>query len=147
MSGAEIIEGDRLGALLPHAGEMRLIERIESWTATGIRCTTLTHRSMSNPLRRDGRLSAVHLVEYAAQAMALHGALFAGGKAQPGMLAGVRDVRLHTAHLDSLTAPLVVSATRRMAQRDGLLYEYAVHCAGTLLSTGRIAIALDEVDG
>lgn len=136
------IEGEALRALLPHAGDMCLLERIESWSPIEIRCTTLTHRDARHPLRRDNHLPAVHLVEYAAQAMALHGALLDGGRPQPGVLAAVRDARLHAVRIDTFAAPLDVIATRRMAQVDGFIYEYIIRCADSLLSTGRITIAL-----
>lgn len=136
------VSGERLRALLPHAGDMRLLERVEAWDATEIRCTTLTHRDARNPLRNATGLAAVHLIEYAAQAAALHGALLAGGRPQPGMLAAVREAHLLVARLDSLEAPLEVLAVRRIARPDGLLYDYAVRCADALLSRGRIAIAL-----
>lgn len=128
--------------LLPHAGAMCLLERIDAWSATGIECSTRSHLDLNNPLRQADRLAALHLIEYAAQATALHGALLADGRPQTGMLAAARDVQLHTARIDAVTGPLSVSATRRMAQPDGLLYEFRVDCDGAQLATGRLAIAL-----
>jgi predicted hotdog family 3-hydroxylacyl-ACP dehydratase len=62
-------------ARLPHAGRMCLLERLESWDGDSITCIATSHRDADNPLRRGGRLHAVAGVEYAAQAMALHGSL------------------------------------------------------------------------
>lgn len=121
---------------------MCLLERIEAWSATEIECSARSHRDLSNPLRRDEQLAALHLIEYAAQATALHGALLADGRPQAGMLAASRDVRLHTARIDALTGPLIVRAARRMARSDGLLYEFTVECERAPLATGRLAIAL-----
>ena len=60
-----------------------------SWDATRIRCRSATHRSPDNPLRLHGRLGAACGIEYAAQAMAVHGALVAAS----APLARVRSPR------------------------------------------------------
>lgn len=134
-----------LAALIPHAGSMCLLDTVEEWTAEAIRCTSLTHRDPSNPLRRNGSLAALHLVEYAAQAMAVHGALLAAGGPQPGMLGVLRDIRLHVERIDDLQSQLVVRATRRLARADGLIYDFNVKLNGSpnrLLSEGRISVVL-----
>ena len=64
-------------ARLPHAGRMCLLERVETWDGESITCIASSHRDADNPLRANGRLHAVCGVEYAAQAMALHGSLLA----------------------------------------------------------------------
>ncbi|HEY8540406.1 MAG TPA: hypothetical protein VIL28_16200 [Steroidobacteraceae bacterium] len=134
-----------LAALIPHAGSMCLLDAIEEWTAEWIRCTSTTHRSTANPLRRDGALSALHLVEYAAQAMAVHGALLANSGSQPGMLGVLRNVRLYIDRIDDLPEPLIITASRRLARNDGLIYDFAVELRGSskrLLSEGRISVVL-----
>ena len=64
---------EELSAFLPHTGAMRLIDLVDSWNATTIRCRTRSHRDVANPLRQGGRLDAVPGTEYAAQALGLHG--------------------------------------------------------------------------
>jgi predicted hotdog family 3-hydroxylacyl-ACP dehydratase len=130
-----------LANLVPHAGTMCLLECVVAHSAQGIQCATRTHTDPAHPLRRDGRLSALHLVEYAAQAMAAHGALSSGGT-QRGMLASVREIRLHVERIDDIGSELVVDATRLLAQTNGSLYDFHVHANGMLLCEGRIAIAL-----
>ncbi len=56
------------------------------WDAQHIRCRSATHRLPGNPLRSQGRLGAACGIEYAAQAMAVHGAL-ANGALTIGTLA------------------------------------------------------------
>ena len=60
---------------IPHKGRMCLLDEVLNWDATQIRCRSATHRTTDNPLRAHGRLGAVCGIEYAAQAMAVHGAL------------------------------------------------------------------------
>jgi len=133
---------EALLGLVPHAGRMCLLERVISHAESGIQCAADSHRDPEHPLRRNGQLAALHLAEYAAQAMAVHGALTSGGVARPGMLAALRDIRLHLARIDHIGSDLLIEATRRIAQSDGSLYEFSVHGDGRLLGEGRIAIAL-----
>jgi len=130
-----------LTSLIPHAGSMCLLDRIVAHTELDIECTSNTHSAPGNALRRDGQLSALHLVEYAAQAMAAHGALVSGG-VQRGMLAAVREIRLHVERIDNIDAELNVKATRRIAQTTGSLYDFSIRGGGQVLCEGRIAIAL-----
>jgi predicted hotdog family 3-hydroxylacyl-ACP dehydratase len=53
-------------------------------------------------------------IEYASQAMALHGTLSAapGSAPAPGFLASVRSVNLHVARLDTVPGALRISATQ-----------------------------------
>jgi predicted hotdog family 3-hydroxylacyl-ACP dehydratase len=72
------IDANRIRELIPHAGTMCLLERVVGCDQTSIRCETRSHQNDNNPLRYKGRLSSVCGIEYAAQAMALHGALKSG---------------------------------------------------------------------
>ena len=141
MSGG-IIDRPALLKLVPHAGNMCLLERVISHSELAIQCAAGSHRDPDHPLRRDGQLAALHLAEYASQAMAVHGALAAGGTARPGMLAALREIRLHVGRIDCIASDLHIEATRRVLQTDGSLYEFCVHGDGRLLCEGRIAIAL-----
>src|ERR1700749_2705518 len=98
-----MLNRNEIGALIPHAGSMCLLDNVEYWDEKSIRCQTARHRIAENPLERaDGSIGAVCALEFAAQAMALHGRLTsdASGPPKPGVIASVRDLRLHTASLD-----------------------------------------------
>ena len=130
-------------ALLPQSDAMCLLDTTDSWDATGIVCGSMSHTRIENPLRCGGQLPAVAGIEYAAQAMALHGALATQReRAAPGMLASVRDVVLHVARLDDITDRLTVSAKQLVAQKRHLLYSFLVEGGGRVLLEGRIAVAL-----
>jgi predicted hotdog family 3-hydroxylacyl-ACP dehydratase len=142
MNAPPPIGRDQLLRLIPQAGSMCLLDRVLEWSAAEIRCATRSHQDPANPLRRGSELSALHLAEYAAQAMAAHGALCADGRPQSGMLAALREIRLHVEHIHGINGELLVHARRRLAQRDGSLYEFNVSGDGRMLGEGRIAIAL-----
>ncbi|HEX7128864.1 MAG TPA: phosphotransferase, partial [Rhodanobacteraceae bacterium] len=91
--------------LIPHQGTMCLLDAVLGYDAMRIHAASATHAGADNPLRADGRLHAVALCEYGAQAMAVHGALLArerGGRAQPGYLVSLREVALHVEYIEGL---------------------------------------------
>jgi predicted hotdog family 3-hydroxylacyl-ACP dehydratase len=56
---------------------MCLLERVTAWDAENIQCEAISHRDLNHPLGNNGKLDATAAIEYAAQAMAVHGALIA----------------------------------------------------------------------
>ena len=137
-------------AHIPHQGRMCLLEEVIDWDQRRIRCRSTTHRAPDNPLRSHGRLGAACGIEYAAQAMALHGALAndaaAGSEAakpRAGLLASVRDVRLWVSRLDDTEGDLICEAHRLAGDRNSALYEFALRAAGRDLLSGRAAVVLN----
>jgi predicted hotdog family 3-hydroxylacyl-ACP dehydratase len=131
-----------IARLLPHAGSARMIERVVRWNAQEILVTTTRHRSPENPLRCDGRLACVHLAEFAAQAMAIHGGLLdtaAGHAPKPALLVSVRDLELKRDYIDDLEGELEVSASVLLAHPGNWQYSFAVTHGGALVASGRIA--------
>jgi len=136
-----------ISSLVPHQGSMCLLERVIDWNDDSIRIETDTHRSPSNPLRSDQQLRAVHLCEYGAQAMAVHGALKSrsrGETAAPGMLVSLRSVSFHCDRIDDLKESLRVEATCLQAGAGSLQYSFRISHAGALLAEGRAAVVLER---
>jgi predicted hotdog family 3-hydroxylacyl-ACP dehydratase len=138
-----------IAALIPHRGPMCLLDRVLAWDATRIECTAVNHRDPRHPLRTKAGLLASAAIEYAAQAMAIHGALCAeaaGANAAPGFLASARDVRLGRWRLDDLPRAvpdeLVVAADRQAADATRILYAFRLHHGGRELAWGRVAVVL-----
>jgi predicted hotdog family 3-hydroxylacyl-ACP dehydratase len=141
----------RIQTLIPHAGAMCLLEAVTAWDAEAIVCATETHRDPANPLRRQGRLAAVHAFEYGAQAAAIHGALCAGAAGQTapaGYLAALRDARWFVADLAAVDAPLEVAARLLLSDDAGhCIYAIQIRAAGQTLAEGRIAIVPQPQNG
>jgi len=133
---------DWIAQRIPHAGRMCLLDGVVSHDAAGIRCRALSHRDEDNPLRHGGRLGAAAGIEYAAQAMAVHGAILQPPAAAPsvGFLASVRNVTLHVARLDTVETALDVTAERLSGNDTTILYEFTVSAEGSALLTGRAAV-------
>jgi len=135
---------DAICARLPHAGSMCLLERLESWDGDSIICIAISHRDADNPLRRDGRLHAVAGVEYAAQAMALHGNLLSVTDTAPaiGYLASVRDLKLDLEYLETVAEDLRITARRLSGDTSGFIYEFEIHAGARAVLSGRLAAKL-----
>jgi predicted hotdog family 3-hydroxylacyl-ACP dehydratase len=147
---------------IPHKGRMCLLDEVLSWDAVRIRCRSATHRSADNPLRLHGRLGAACGIEYAAQAMAVHGALIAASAplastvarsvrgsigSSVGYLASVRNVTLRVERLDDLEADLIAAAERVTGDGRTVLYEFSVTSGRQLLVSGRASIVFDATFG
>ncbi len=139
------LDKSEIAALIPHAGAMVLLDEVRYFDETTIVCAASSHRDPSNPLAADGRLDTVRGVEYAAQAMAIHGGLTAieGKRPEAGYLASLRDVVCHTARLDPIAGDLEITATKLGGDPAGALYAFTL-CAGQeIVLEGRAAVVLE----
>lgn len=135
-----------IAALIPHSGSMCLLAHLERWDADTIVCTASSHRAPGNPLRTTSGLLAPCAIEYAAQAMALHGALVGqatGAPATPGYLASARGVQLHRLRLDDLAGDLRIEVRRQAGDAQQVLYQFSVQHDGQPVADGRAAVVLN----
>ena len=133
---------------VPHSGRMCLLHALRSWSADRIDCSATSHRDPEHPLRAGDVLPAPTAIEYASQAMALHGTLCAapGSAPKPGFLASVRAVRLRVPRLDDVAGELCVSATKLAGDTTQALYAFSLHDAsGRLLVDGRATVILNAL--
>lgn len=131
--------------MLPHAGSMCLLDGILDWDETRIVASATSHRQPDNPLRREEGLGAVCGIEYAAQAVAIHGSLLAraqGTPVKPGYLAAIRELELAIDYLDLVERPLVIRAEMLIGNQTSLLYAFAVESNGSILLAGRVSVFL-----
>lgn len=135
---------DWIAARIPHHGRMCVLDGVEAWDEERIRCRATSHRTPDNPLRRNGRLGVAVGIEYAAQAMAVHGSLLTPQQGKPtvGYLASVRGVELHVERLDDIAAPLEIEARRLSGNDTTILYGFTVSAAGKDLLSGRAAVLM-----
>lgn len=143
---AALPDHDWIRAHIPHAGRMCLLDAVLGWDAQSIRCRTRSHVDPLHPLRAGGRLGAACGIEYAAQAMAVHAALRAGpgaAVAKAGLLASVRELKLHVAALDDAAEAPVVVAQLLAADADTALYRFELYCGELLLLRGRAGVITD----
>lgn len=135
-----------IAAHIPHNGSMCLLGNVLAWDQNAIRCDAVSHRDINNPLRAHGRLGAACGIEYAAQAMAVHGALLApsdGACPRIGYLVSIRSTHLHVARLDHVDTDLQIEATSLSSSTHNILYAFSISTAGQLLLSGRATVILN----
>jgi predicted hotdog family 3-hydroxylacyl-ACP dehydratase len=146
MNAPQTLAREGIAALIPHSGSMCLLSRLVEWDAQRIVCIATSHRDADHPLRTHSGLLSPIAIEYAAQAMALHGALIgqeAGTAASPGFLASARGVKLHVLRLDDLPGELRIAATRQSGDARQILYAFELSHAGQPVAEGRAAVVLN----
>lgn len=128
-----------LADVVPHAGGMRLLDRVVSHDADETVCL-LDPDAQTLFRRDDGSLPAWAAVEYMAQCVAAHAGLSARAAGEPppalGLFLGSRRVQLHADALPG-GGPLRVRARRAGGSSEGL---HAFDCALESPGTGRALV-------
>lgn len=126
--------------LVPHTGSMLLIDEVLSWSQEQIITRCISHQNPHHPLRLNGKLSAIHLIEYGAQTMAVHCGLLTG-RSHPGFLAAVRAAHFYVDDLDKVTDALIIQATAELQLEKGAVYQMLIRDAhDTLLLDARATV-------
>lgn len=143
---------DEVALLIPHSGAMVLLDEVVHWNEAGLRARTRSHLNADNPLRDACGLHIVCGIEYAAQAMALHGALCSTrspengpGRARVGLLANVRDVRFLARRLDEDATDLIVDVRPIASSLQAAIYEFAASSLRRELLAGRATVVFDAI--
>ena len=140
-----LIDHAEIQALIPHSGDMCLLAGVTQWNATHITCIANSHRNPDHPLMHHGKLHALSGIEFAAQAMAVHGGLTNLVKQRPraGLLVSVRDVVAQVKYLSDIAEDLQIEAEQLMAGDNGVTYSFSIHAGDQELLTGRAMVVLD----
>ncbi len=134
---------------IPHAGDMCLLDKMLAWDESHIKCSAKSHLNNANPLRTGNTLTIMAAIEYAGQAMALHGGLIAaegpdGNRPRKGYLASLRNIVVNHQTLDDLPGDLLIEVELLMGDSDSSLYAFSVSTANALVISGRAAVKLLE---
>ncbi len=127
---------------------MCLLEEVASWDDVRIRCITSGHRNPLHPLRGESGLPAICGIEYAAQAIAVHGGLVAANKPSfcaptVGYLANAKDVVWTVDRLDDIETDLSVEAEQLISESGRSIYAFTLSADGRILMQGRVAVVLE----
>jgi len=142
------IDKERIAELIPHAGAMCLLDEVSSWDATHVSASSRTHRDPKNPLRTAGGLATLSAIEYAAQAMAVHGALAGAVAERPraGYLVSLRKLACAAPRLDDLEGDLFVEAEQMMADGSSVMYAFSLRIGEIEVLSGNATVML-EIEG
>jgi predicted hotdog family 3-hydroxylacyl-ACP dehydratase len=140
-----VLNRDAIAALIPHQGAMCLLEEVLSTNDAGIVCRAVSHRDSGHPLREDGILPAVCGIEYAAQAMAVHGASSGrpqGTARQTRHAGGRAGCRLHVERLDDMRTISSFPRCMLVAEEGGSSTSSFSSAGAKELVRGRAAVSL-----
>jgi len=140
-----LINAAEIRKLIPHSGDMCLLSGVTQWDATHISCTAASHRNANNPLARNGKVYALTGIEFAAQAMAVHGGLTGqvGQRPRAGFLVNVRDVKTRVTCLSDFAEDLQIDAEQLMSGGTSVTYSFRIHAGAQELLSGRAMVVLD----
>ena len=135
----------QIAALIPHSGAMCLLDGVREWDGEHIVCISRSHGAPDHPLRVGDAVPVLCGVEYAAQAMAVHGGLTAleGRRPRAGYLAALRDVRCAQARLDQVEGEIEIEAARLMGEAATVIYQFHLRAQGRDILSGRATVVLD----
>jgi len=139
------LNSDDIEALIPHSGAMNLLSQVVSWDEGGITCLASSHRSLDNPLRNEDSLLSVCGIEYAAQAMAVHGILTGterNKEPRSGFIALVKNLRLGVTRLDNIESDMTIKANLLISDQDNFIYEFSILAESRELVSGRVTICI-----
>lgn len=140
-----LISQAEIRALIPHADDMCLLAGVTRWDATHITCIAQSHWNINNPLARDGKVRSMCGIEFAAQAMAVHGGLtgLVGQRPRAGLLVSVRDVEEKVEYLSDYKEDMLINAEQLMAEQSSVCYNFTLHAGEVELLKGRATVVLD----
>lgn len=135
------ITHEELCQLIPHHGSMCLLDSVIDWGEESINCRSLSQCDSDNPLSVGGILTAVNGIEYAAQAMAVHGALLSASSTSPDVayLAAIRGVNIYCSHLHD-QPELFIHCKRLGGDSNGFIYNFEISNSDKRLLEGRATV-------
>lgn len=136
---------DQALARMPHKGAMLLLDRVERLEEDRIRCIARDHRAPDYPLRVEGRLMSVALVELGAQAAAAHASVHGIDGAHTGLLLSLRAVEVFEMAADSVSCPFEIEAERIEATAIGAHYRFSVRGEGREMLRGEAMLSMQAV--
>ncbi len=127
---------------MPHSGQMRLIASIDSADEQSIRCRATPHDGADYPLRLEGVLYTVSLVELGAQAAAAHASVYKVGGAHTGLVLTISDATFDSDCVDS-PAPLSMTAVRQDLIASAASYRFEVAQEDHVLASGSVLLSME----
>jgi len=141
-----LIDQEKIRELIPHTGSMCLLAGVSWFDSTHISCIAKSHLDTHNPLARNGKIHALCGIEFAAQAMAVHGGLtgLVDERPRAGLLVSVRDVMTQVEYLSDFTEDLRIDAEQLLAENSSVCYNFALHAGEKELLRGRATVVLNS---
>lgn len=137
-----MIESDQIKALLPHGDAMSLLDQVESWDDLSIRCVTKSHLRQDNPIVTQEHRHSSLLIEYAAQAAAIHAGLLNSdlGECRPAYVGAVKNIEIIESLIPNKDSALVVQAKAELLNSNGAIYGFIVESEKQSVISGKLVL-------
>lgn len=141
-----INKAEKLAALLPHGAGMSLFDAVELCSDSKIIAHSTRHQATDYPFcdTDSNNISSILLVEYGAQAAALHARLNAEisphEENQKIFIGSVRDLVLHLPEFQSSDGQLTITAELQFGDKNGAIYLFAATINDEPLAEGKMAL-------
>jgi predicted hotdog family 3-hydroxylacyl-ACP dehydratase len=144
MTHAASLDRAAIAALIPHSGNMCLLNRVQHWDQEHIEAVASDVHSVDNPLRENGELHAVVLVEYAAQAAAAHAALTGSriGGERAAYIGSIKAMTIHEPTVSLKDDELYCNAHCMLNDTGGAIYKLTVSSQHRTLIEARLVLIL-----
>ncbi len=140
-----LLSREQIQEMIPHGASMSMLDEVVAWDRSGIHCRSrvLAADNAMWPEGRDGGdLPSTLLVEYAAQAAAVHAALLSTGLGEAGSayLGSLKNLDILQA-TTSGSSPLEIHGQCEMSGPAGAIYPFTVSQNDVLLIQGRLLLS------
>lgn len=141
-----MLDVSELYRALPHDGNMCLLDSVLRWDTESIVCAASGHRDPRNPLHIGNSLPVLCGLEYAAQALALHGVLIIGKQPADALIneqifvVSVKGVTCYADRLDAAVSDLEITGALVFNQQAAAVYDFAVNADGDVLIDGQLGL-------
>jgi predicted hotdog family 3-hydroxylacyl-ACP dehydratase len=138
---AKTLNADEIARRIPHGTSMSLLDKVNRWDEKQINCSTRSHLRDDNPLLEGALLSSVSLVEYGAQAAAIHASLLQSGMGNtgPAYLAAIKSLELFSETVDG-NDELDIEAIAELHNNSGAIYYFSASIKQTIIAQGRLVL-------
>ncbi len=132
---------EKIATLIPHGNAMSVLDRIIHWDESTLLAETKAHQRKDNPLYDDS-ISTVLLVEYAAQAAAVHGRLNEAGLEpdRPAYVGAFKNIKIHVAKLSDVIGVLTIRVVCVLSETGGAIYEMHIRSQKGMIIEGRLVL-------
>ncbi len=137
------LKHNEIESRLPHSGNMCLLHEVIQTDEYSLTALANSHLDIDNPLRLNGKIATVNGIEYAAQAMAVHGSLLSDTP-QAGYIASVRNIEIKVPQLPETKTPLLIEVELLMSNDNGFTYQFHISCGQQSLISGKITVFLTQ---
>ncbi len=139
-----LIAKKEIEKLIPHGVEMCLLDGVVAWNECMLTAVSHSHFSSENPLLEKGQLAIVNLIEYGAQAAAIHAALNQTGlsSTRAAYIGAIKNIKFHCQTIDRAIKLLEIKVHCIASSPDGAIYAITTEGGDQPLLSGKIILAI-----